>query len=214
MPGILYHLTFAEEVYKNLEKNIKIDQISFLSGNLIPDLAVDKHHSHYRDNASTKGFFVPNMSLAKKDLFIVKDPIKLGMYCHLYLDYHYIKDFLIPEFVWDTENNMVINPRNNKKWNVGAFFSPLGMYGSYTEINRLILKDGLVSLENMLKIPEFLPNTGIDIFDNRREKTWRTELEEYLSERKEYTGDIFDYDRLTNFIKSLAIKFSKEILED
>ena len=51
MPGILYHLTFAEEVYKSLGKKLKIDKIDFMAGNLIPDLAIDKKKSHYRTKA-------------------------------------------------------------------------------------------------------------------------------------------------------------------
>lgn len=42
MPGILYHLSFAEEVYRNLIPKSQLNKIDFMSGNLIPDLAVDK----------------------------------------------------------------------------------------------------------------------------------------------------------------------------
>ena len=70
------------------------------------------------------------------------------------------------------------------------------MYGSYTEINQLLLKDKRVSPDTVKELPEILPNTGIPVYDVRREKTWKAELEGYLAEKKEYTGDIFDYDRL------------------
>ena len=38
MPGILYHLAFAEEVYRNFSEQMKLDKVNFMAGNLIPDL--------------------------------------------------------------------------------------------------------------------------------------------------------------------------------
>lgn len=210
MPGILYHLSFAEEVFRNLNPLTPIDKISFLAGNLIPDLATDKKQSHYRKEASIKGFFVPEMEHAKNELFVPEDAVKLGMYCHLYLDYYFIEEFLIPEFIWDTKNNQVINPRNNRHWDTNTFFSHSGMYGSYTEINQLLMKDGHVSMNTINQIPEMLPCTGLPHFDTRRVKTWKTELEEYLSQHKEYTGDVFDYNRLCNCITNIAKQFVSE----
>lgn len=211
MPGILYHLSFAEEVYRKLEPIMSIDKISFMAGNLIPDLATDKQRSHYRKKASVDGFFVPEMELVKRELFVPEDSIKFGMFCHLYLDYYFIEEFLIPEFIWDVERMKVINPRNNKEWDVKTFFSHSGMYGAYTEINQLMVRDGHVSISTMEEIPEILPTTGVTVFDTRREKTWKAELEEYLAQKKEYTGEIFDYNRLWNCIQRIAIQFIQEI---
>ena len=211
MPGILYHLSFAEEVYRKLEPVISLDKVSFMAGNLIPDLATDKKQSHYRKKASVDGFFVPEMELVKRDLFVPEDSVKFGMFCHLYLDYYFIEEFLIPEFVWDVERMKVINPRNNKEWDVKTFFSHSGMYGAYTEINQLMVRDGHVSISTMEEIPEILPTTGVTVFDTRREKTWKAELEEYLAQKKEYTGEIFDYNRLWNCIQRIAIQFIQEI---
>lgn len=66
MPGILYHLAFAEEVYRNFSEQMKLDKVNFMAGNLIPDLANDKKASHYRKKASVNGFFVPTMESVKK----------------------------------------------------------------------------------------------------------------------------------------------------
>ena len=211
MPGILYHLSFAEEVYRKLAPVMPLDKVSFLAGNLIPDLATDKKRSHYRKKASVDGFFVPEMELVRRDLFVPKDSVKFGMFCHLYLDYYFIEEFLIPEFIWDVETMRVINPRNNKEWDVKTFFSHSGMYGSYTEINQLLLRDGHVSVSTIEEIPEILPNTGLTVFDARREKTWKAELDEYLAQKKEYTGEIFDYNRLWSCIERIATKFVDEI---
>ena len=211
MPGILYHLSFAEEVYRKLEPVISLDKVSFMAGNLIPDLATDKKQSHYRKKASVDGFFVPEMELVKRDLFVPKDSVKFAMFCHLYLDYYFIEEFLIPEFIWDVETMRVINPRNNKEWDVKTFFSHSGMYGAYTEINQLLVRDGHVSVSTIEEIPEILPNTGLTVFDARREKTWKAELDEYLAQKKEYTGEIFDYNRLWSCIERIATQFVDEI---
>lgn len=213
MPGILYHLSFAEEVYRNLGTVIQLDKVDFMAGNLIPDLAMDKMKSHFRKKASVDGFFVPEMELVKRELFIPEDSIKFGMYCHLYLDYYFIEKFLIPEFIWNVKDMKVINPRNNKQWDVKTFFSHSGMYGSYTEINQLLVRDGHVSLSTVKEIPEILPSTGIAVFDVRRNKTWKAELDEYLAKKKEYTGDIFDYDRLWSCIEKIATQFVQEVLK-
>ena len=188
-----------------------LDKVSFLAGNLIPDLATDKKRSHYRKKASVDGFFVPEMELVRRDLFVPKDSVKFGMFCHLYLDYYFIEEFLIPEFIWDVETMRVINPRNNKEWDVKTFFSHSGMYGAYTEINQLLVRDGHVSVSTIEEIPEILPNTGLTVFDARREKTWKAELDEYLAQKKEYTGEIFDYNRLWSCIERIATQFVDEI---
>ena len=204
MPGILYHLSFAEEVYRKLAPVMPLDKVSFMAGNLIPDLATDKKQSHYRKKASVDGFFVPEMELVRRDLFVPEDSVKFGMFCHLYLDYYFIEEFLIPEFIWDVETMRVINPRNNKEWDVKTFFSHSGMYGAYTEINQLMVRDGHVSISTVEEIPAILPNTGLTVFDARREKTWK-------AQKKEYTGEIFDYNRLWSCIERIATQFVEEI---
>lgn len=84
------------------------------------------------------------------------------------------------------------------------------MYGAYTEINQLMVRDGHYPLNTVKEIPEILPNTGINVFDTRRDKTWKAELEEYLAQKKDYTGEIFDYDRLWNCIEKIATQFVQE----
>lgn len=151
------------------------------------------------------------MKMAFSDLFVPEDSVKLGMFCHLYLDYYFIEEILISEFIWDVETMRVINPRNNKEWDVKTFFSHSGMYGAYTEINQLMVRDAHVSISTVEEIPAILPNTGLTVFDARREKTWRAELEEYLAQEKEYTGEIFDYNRLWSCIERIATQFVEEI---
>ena len=208
MPGTLHHLIFAEEVYRST--SMMFNKTDFLAGNIIPDLATDKQKSHYRKAASVKGFVVPDLDKAKEELFVIDNPIKFGMYCHLYLDYHFIEEFLIPEFIWDTENMQVINPRNNRRWEAKAFFSGAGMHDAYTEINRLLIKEGHISLSTIESIPRVLPNTGLPVFDERRSKQWRDMMEEQFAQEKEYTGEIFDYERICSSVEKITSQFIEE----
>lgn len=214
MPGIMYHLAFAEEVYRHIEGKINVDKVSFFAGNLIPDLVLDKKASHFRIPASVEGFEVPNMEAVKKELYDKDDSVKLGMYCHLYLDYHFIETYLLPEFIWDAETMSVINPRNGKCWSVGQFFAKPSkggiLYNGYTQINKRLLEDGHIKMETVDMLPDNLPASGITVFDTRREETWRAELNGYLLEDAPYTGEALDYDRLWNSISTIAKKFISE----
>lgn len=231
MPGILPHATFAELIRKAVLKQlwrklIKFDihasttlfalfrilqHPDFLAGNLIPDLATDKKASHYRISASVDGFVVPDMEKVKNDLFFPDTPVKFGCFCHLWLDYHFIEELLIPSFIWDANNNKVINPRNQKTWDPAVFFSQDGLYGAYTEMNQLMIRSGHVPLVKMDKLPDLLPPTGLTVFDTRKKVTWREELNAYLSTNKKYTGDVFEYEYFWNCIETLSSKFVEEI---
>lgn len=213
MPGILYHVYFAKQVYKKLSTRMPINKINFLAGNLIPDESTDKRRAHYKKEASEKGIYVPDLKQAKSALFSKENSVKLGMYCHLYLDYHFIEGFLIPSFIWDFENDKITCKRSNKKWSVKSFFSKDGLYRGYGEINGLLIKDGHVPMKLIDEVPEQLPNTGIEVFDTRIDKTWKEELDEYLSRMLTYTGEIFDYEELTMYIRKLAEQLVEEILQ-
>lgn len=212
MPGIMYHLAFAEEVHRHLKT--PVNTVEFFAGNLIPDLVLDKKASHFRMSASVQGFEVPDMNVVKKNLYDKSNPIKLGMYCHLYLDYHFIEDYLIPEFVWNSDTMEVINPRNGKTWSVERFFAKPSkggiLYNGYTQINKLLVLDGHIKMDTVNMLPNILPETYIPLFDTRREKTWREELNGYLLEDAPYTGEALDYNRLWNSISTIAEKFVNE----
>lgn len=216
MPSILYHDLFGEKVFRLIGNKLKVNKVDFLSGNLIPDFVVgdNKDQSHYRIPASVKGFKVPDMEKVKKDWYDPKDSVKLGIYAHFYYDHHYIEDFLIPEFIWDEEKNIVINPRTGKSWSGKEFFAkPSGvLYNGYTQINKKMLADGHIDMETINMIPDELPMTGNPIFDTRRKKTWREELEGYLAEDAPYTGEALDYQRLCDATDRIAVKFVEEEL--
>lgn len=214
MPGIIYHLAFAEEVHRHLKN--KVNKVEFFSGNLIPDLVIpeNKKASHYQVSASVSGFVVPDMKAVKRELYDASSSIKLGMFCHLYLDYHFFESYLINEFILDTDTMQVLNPRNGLSWPVHRFFAkaPSGgiLYAGYTQTNQLMILDGHISQETLNLLPSNLPLTGLPVFDKRRVKTWREELNGYLCENIVYTGEILDYERLWSAISSFANKFINE----
>ena len=215
MPGILYHLSFAQQVYSKLSPIFPLDKINFMAGNLIPDLAkADKQKTHYRKKSSNGILWVPDLEQVRKELYFPNDSIKFGMYSHLYLDYYFFEKFLIPSFLWDKENGKVINPKIKKEWDFKDFFSNDGLYRGYGEINYLMIENHHVSLKSVEEIPEILPNTGITLFDKRVEKTWKEELEDYLSRKIEYTGEILDYPSFLNFLKETVKQFTEEVLKN
>lgn len=209
MPGILSHELFADKVYRRLADTVFLSKVDFLAGNLIPDLTLDKSRTHYYIPTGIDGLFIPNMEEAKKNLFDPEDSLKLGMFSHIYLDYYFIKDILLTYFIWDTENNKVINKLNYNELSIKSFFSQSGLYGFYTKSNQEILSNQLISLITIAAIPSILPNSGLSEFDSRRDKTWRTELNEYLSQKVDYNGNIFDIQFLWDFIDKMAIQFTK-----
>ena len=133
------------------------------------------------------------------------------MYCHLYLDHYFIKDFLVPSFNWDYNTMKIINPRNNRVWEYNEFFSKNGFYSAYSEFNQLLIEENIVDLSVVDKLPDILPQTGLEYFDTRRKITWKEELKQYLSEDVKYVGDIFDYNELMCFLNQTAKKFVDEM---
>lgn len=216
MPGIIYHLNFANEILKILYRKNGIpyssDVIEFFSGNLIPDFSVaDKELSHFRVSSKhLHGIRVPDLEKARAEL--LKNgafPVYLGMYTHLYLDYHFFEYFLPSYFTFS--DGVVKNPHSNKEWSYEMFFARPRqggiLYQGYTELNRIVLEKSGIDPVILDKIPVDLPYTGIQMFDTRKEKTWKDDLSEFLSENVPYTGEIIDYDSLNAAIVNIASDF-------
>lgn len=208
MPGLCYHAYFATLVKNELKLKNKDTISKFYQGNFIPDMFDKKSHTHMYIPYKY-GFEVPDIDKAYEVCRKHFDnPVVIGIFAHLYLDTRYIKEFLIPSFKWDIENDNIINIRNGKTFTQKEFFgnNNTGLYLAYTSINPLLLKDCKL---DMSIIPERLEMSGIDIFDfGRRKKTWKDELNYYLSQNVKYTGDILDYNELTSKIKMFAKEFS------
>ncbi|MBQ4509721.1 MAG: zinc dependent phospholipase C family protein [Clostridia bacterium] len=210
MPGLLLHLSFGKKIYEKIGEKYKLDKSDFLSGCLIPDLTVDKKDSHYRVPASITKYFVPKMDTVKNELFDLNDSLKLGLYCHLYLDYHFFEHYIFKKYKW--ENGFVTIPFSGVTMSEDSFFERgKGIYGAYGELNHLLIKDEIITNRDLDIIPELLPNTNIEVFDKRREKSWRAELNEYLSSENEYSGEILDYKQVVSLLDELTDLFINNI---
>ena len=211
MPGLLLHLTFGKMIYDKIGEKFNIDKTDFLSGCLIPDLTLDKRKSHYRVPATVSEYFVPDMERVKESLLKKDNSLYLGMYCHLFLDYHFFENYIFKDYKW--EDGYVTVSHSGYKLSEEEFFSREGIYSAYGELNHLILNDGKFSNHDLSIIPEILPNTNMAVFDERREKTWLSELNEYLITENEYSGKILDYDSVISYLEKLVPLFINTIYE-
>ena len=210
MPGLLLHLSFGKMIYEKIGVKYNIDKSDFLSGCLIPDMTVNKKVSHYRVPASITKYYVPEMERVKTDLFDLNNSLKLGIYCHLFLDYHFFESYIFKKYKW--ENCFVTVPFSKVTLSEDEFFkSGNGIYAAYGELNHLLLNDEIITCEDLDIIPEILPNTNIEIFDKRREKSWKAELNEYLSNENEYSGEILDYNQVISLLDELTDLFINNI---
>lgn len=209
MPGLLLHLTFGKMIYDKIGEKIDIDKADFLSGCLIPDMTIDKKASHYRVPASITKYLVPDMDKAQMDLLDINNSLCLGIYCHLFLDFHFFENYIFKYYKW--ENGYVTVPHNGYILNEEEFFERNGIYSAYGELNQLLLDDKKINYEDLEIIPEILPNTNIDIFDARRAKSWRMELYEYFITENEYSGKFLDYNSVISLLEELANVFINNI---
>lgn len=210
MPGLLLHLAFGKMIYDKIGNNYSIDKSDFLSGCLIPDMTVDKKASHYRVPASITKYLVPDMERVKNDLLDLNNSLYLGIYCHLYLDHHFFENYIFKKYRW--EKGYVTVPHSGYILSEAEFFkSGNGIYKAYGELNHLLLRDGKITNDDLSIIKEYLPNTKIDIFDIRREKTWKNELNEYLTTENEYLGQILDYNDVILLLENLTDMFINNI---
>lgn len=212
MPGMIHHIAFAKKISKELNLK-KDDEDLFIIGNLLPDYAKDKNYSHFRKNASVSCLQVPNLDEAKNMLFKKDNLLYLGMYSHLFLDYHFIEGYLIKMFEFDFDNNIITNKMNNKKYTKETFFSSKKdglLYHGYSHINYLMIKNKIVDLSDIFNLPDILPETNIDFFDDRKEYDWKKELKYYLNVLKENNGIHFDFNKIMDNFNNAFFDFILE----
>ena len=102
-------------------------------------------------------------------------------------------------------------PHNGYCISEEEFFSRNGIYSAYGELNSLLLNDNAINYEDLEIIPEILRNTNIDIFDARREKSWKEELNEYFLDKAEYSAKILEYCSVISFLDDLKSPFIDSI---
>lgn len=210
MPGLLLHLTFGKMIYDKIGNDLNLNKADFLSGCLIPDMTTKKKLSHYRVPASITSYLVPDMDMVAKELLDTRNSLRLGLFCHLFLDYHFFENYIFKNYRW--ENGVVTIPTSGYSLSEDEFFSrDTGIYQAYGELNSLLLNDGKITYKDLDIIPIALPLTGISIFDERKEKGWREELNEYFITKNEYSGKILDYQQVILLLDELTNLFVKYI---
>lgn len=213
MPDIVYHLIFANEIVKILynTKDIQYNSpvMDFISGNLIPDFTTDNSHFKVPSNSMPK-IYVPDLDKAQSVIFNnCFDPIRLGLYAHLYLDYYFVEDILFNYLVWGF--SFKNNPNSRTNWQCGDFLANINeksiVYTKYTKsLHMLLERSGIVPIIlNSFSLD--LPSTGIPLFDNRNSNNWKIMLYEYLNENTLDTKDVFNYNIIYKKIVRLANNF-------
>lgn len=179
----------------------------FYQGNFIPDMVINKSITHMY-NQDKSGILVPDID---KIFYICKPhfdkKIVIGIYSHLYLDYKFLKEYLIPLFDFDISSNIITNRKTGDIFTKEEFFCSknTGLYGAYSSINPMLIQDAKLDINNL---PNRLEKSGIDIYDlNRSKTTLKEELDGYLAQNIPYTGNILNYNELTDKIKKFAIDF-------
>ena len=203
MPGTIMHLTLGQMVYEGI-KDLNLNKIEFLSGNILPDEAADKGESHYRAPSSVEGYMLPHMETVKKELFTLTSPYKLGAFCHLYFDYHFFEDYLFPMFIWEHNNDKITSKETGESWSTKEFWSRSVFYSAYGELNHPIINSGLINMADVEEMPELLPYMESSRFDNRREQNWKRELKTFIETEHTYTGKILDFNKTVDLIKKIA----------
>ncbi len=68
-------------------------------------------------------------------------------------------------------------------------------------------------MKTLNEYPEILSKTRITVFEERTEKKWKAELEEYIAKNTKYTGDVFYYEHLMGFMDRKTIQLTAKILK-
>ena len=210
LPGTLFHIALVTLIRDSLIKHkiLTEDELTeFYAGNLLPDLAMEKDKVHYQKNTEAEGLLEPDVYLAKQQYF-KDDPILLGAYAHILLDKFFIDNGLLYWFVF--HNMKVFKKDDGRILTYKEFFGERGIYGDYTKMNHLLIRDGYVTDEILDRIPEYIPQTGIPELDNRKSITWRQEDNGHLSKKDVEVYGLLDYDEMICLLE----KSAEEILQE
>ncbi len=180
MPSAAGHLGGA--VYVKNKLNIKSND--FLIGALLPDvLNMDKKKSHYKIQGTY--YLIPDLEYYKNS-FDLKNPLNLGYFYHLYMDYYFLEDYL--------ENNTTRRD----------VFDSKEIYKDYDILNKKILDYFNVDVDELISI----------IKDYKSDELNYSKLKTNLDCLKyELSGDlaVLDENKFISFIESVSNKFIEDM---
>lgn len=225
MPGYLFHMAFGEEVLK--KGGIK-DKEAFKLGNIAPDLAQNKMFSHFKDT-SNGAFLVPNIErfLNRYLNEVTENDFMVGYLAHLYLDFHFIKDFVSKyivtldkkmqqtndsnhiKFIKLLKNNKYIDLEENttEPIEIDQFFRERILHREYSALNSQLRNDYTLTLPQAINIPNYIRELSPEsVISNYPELN--QELTEILLS-SDQTASIFSYEEYKAFSKELANKFNE-----
>lgn len=217
MPSWSIHLSIA----KKINKKLKLDEDSFLFGNLIPDVdkgtSINRYNAHYYDDIPYPTCPKENMININKFLKDYKkdinDPMILGYYCHLLTDLFYNNIVYSNCWVQDQNNNIIgikfkngkilkIDLDDKKRLKRKYKHRDFELYGKY------LYNDGNV----------YIPNNFDDIFKHKDKLKNKFLNEELIKQRLNYLNNDFDkFNKLSliqTFFKHRYKLFSKKELDN
>ena len=226
MPGFILHLTAGKMLLDDIKENTILkedeDKIMFMTGCIIPDVAIRKRKSHFR-NTQQQGRImqIPDLDLFNKKYGDrVDEPIFLGYLFHLYIDRRFFEEY-IPKAVKiiDDEGNetgyiktgkKVYIKKTGKLVDVDEYRSEKYYYGDYTRMNTYLINKYNISLDmfDNIKIP-YIEEVNMDGYDD-----FVSKMKGYLDVPEEAVNnlEVFDIDDVLKCIKEWTDDFVRDYL--
>lgn len=147
MPSYVIHLSCARRALEWLPEMDAREQNLFFLGNIIADMCVDKHYTHFWNDATYPMLARrPDLNwFLKKYKDLLSEPYVLGYYTHLLLDYRFLDEYWDAHFRFYGSNREVnclyqdvkyVEVLEQRKiYDRYDFFSKKWYYGDYDRMN-------------------------------------------------------------------------------
>lgn len=186
----------------------------FMLAEILPDMANSVFESHARIHThKADGLYIPNLEYVDNKMRCRADwSVRMGIYAHLYLDWKFVLDFLIPKFDWDISNGKITNKASGVSFGPRKFFSEDGLYQAYSETTKILVESGKLKLEPVRNLPAALPGTGLKLFDDIVAESWKERFEWYIANAREQNEQMFSVEEYIAFIENQAVNATAQIL--
>lgn len=168
-------------VAKLVSENLKIKDIAFIKGNILPDILLEED-GHYKKQG--KYYLIPDTDYYKNN-FDLSNPFYLGYYVHLLLDRYFLEEFV---------------PKNISNLDV---FADKTMYNDYSLINYQLVKKFKLDVDYL---KENLKDFLVAIDKNKLDYNLECLSNTIIGETK-----YLKFQEFSNFLYDIAQIISKEI---